>query len=90
VTLVVEHREDADGVALGQRLAQTGHGGIYAPAGLPDDVREKLEGAIAEAVESDSYQQFQDDAGNLVVYRDSAEFTDFVNEQFALFQDLLG
>lgn len=67
-----------------------GWGGIYAPAGLPDDVREILEGAIAEAVNSDSYQEFQASAGNLVVYRDAAEFTEFVNDQFALFQDLLG
>ncbi len=34
--------------------------------------------------------QFQADAGNLVVYRDSAEWTTFVDEQFTLFQDLLG
>ena len=90
-----ERHPDAEDVptaeeAIGSDVVFGGWGGIYAPAGLPDDVREKLEGAIAEAVESDSYQQFQDDAGNLVVYRDSAEFTDFVNEQFALFQDLLG
>ena len=46
--------------------------------------------AIAQAVESESYQQFQDNSGNLVVYRDSAEFTSFVEDQFGIFQDLLG
>lgn len=76
--------------AIGTEVVFGGWGGIYAPAGLPDDVRETLEAAIKEAVESDSYQKFQADAGNLVVYRDSAEFTEFVNEQFTLFQDLLG
>jgi tripartite-type tricarboxylate transporter receptor subunit TctC len=67
-----------------------GWGGIYAPAGLPDEVHERLESAIEEAVATEAYQQFQADAGNLVVYRDSAEFTDFVDQQFTTFQELLG
>ncbi len=76
--------------ALGDEVLFGGWGGIYAPKGLPDDVRETLEAAVKEAVESDSYQKFQKDSGNLVVYRDSAEWTTFVDEQFVLFQDLLG
>lgn len=67
-----------------------GWGSIYAPKGLPDDVKSTLEAAVKEAVESDGYQKFQADAGNLVVYRDSAEWTTFVDEQFDLFKDLLG
>src|SRR5690606_28476414 len=90
-----ERHPDAEDVptveeALGEDVQFGGWGGIYAPAGLPDDVKETLEAAVKEAVESDSYQQFQADAGNLVVYRDSADWTEFVNEQFDLFQDLLG
>ncbi|MBT2516959.1 tripartite tricarboxylate transporter substrate binding protein [Streptomyces sp. ISL-90] len=76
--------------AIGEEVVFGGWGGIYAPAGLPDDVHDILESAIAEAVESDGYQKFQKSAGNLVVYRDSAEFTTFVEEQFDLFKDLLG
>ena len=76
--------------AIGSEAVFGGWGGIYAPAGLPDDVRSILEGAIAQAVASDSYQEFQANAGNLVVYRNSADFTAFVSQQFALFQDLLG
>ena len=76
--------------AIGDEVEFGGWGGIYAPKGLPDDVKEKLESAVKEAVDSDAYQKFQKDAGNLVVYRDSAEWTDFVDEQFTLFQDLLG
>ncbi len=76
--------------AIGADVVFGGWGGIYAPTGLPDDVKNTLEAAVKEAVESDSYQQFQDDAGNLVVYRNSADWTTFVNEQFALFKDLLG
>ncbi|MCC2028277.1 tripartite tricarboxylate transporter substrate binding protein [Microbacterium tenebrionis] len=76
--------------AIGADVVFGGWGGIYAPAGLPDDVHATLEAAIKEAVESDTYTTFQEDAGNLVVYRDSAEFTTFVEDQFALFQELLG
>lgn len=90
-----ERHPDAEDVptveeAIDSEVLFGGWGGIYAPKGLPDDVKATLESAIQEAVESESYQQFQEDAGNLIVYRDSAEFTEFVEEQFTLFQDLLG
>jgi tripartite-type tricarboxylate transporter receptor subunit TctC len=76
--------------AIGTSLEYGGWGGIYAPAGLPDDVRAILEKAVADAVETDSYADFQEKSGNLVVYRDSEEFTGFVNDQFDLFKSLLG
>jgi len=76
--------------AIGEEVLFGGWGGIYAPKGLPADVKATLEAAIEEAVASDGYQKFQSSAGNLVVYRDSAEFTTFVNDQFGLFKDLLG
>lgn len=76
--------------AIGADVIFGGWGGIYAPAGLPADVKSTLEAAIKEAVESDSYQEFQEGAGNLVVYKNSADFTKFVNEQFGLFKELLG
>ncbi|WP_447948635.1 tripartite tricarboxylate transporter substrate binding protein [Microbacterium maritypicum] len=84
--------EDVETVeeAIGEDVIFGGWGGIYAPKGLPDDVKTALEAAVKEAVESDTYQKFQADAGNLVVYRDSAEWTTFVDEQFDLFKDLLG
>lgn len=90
-----ERHPDAEDVptveeAIGEEVQFGGWGGIYAPKGLPDDVRDTLESAVKEAVESDTYQQFQQDAGNLIVYRDSAEWTEYVEEQFALFQELLG
>lgn len=90
-----ERHPDAEDVpttdeAIGEDVVFGGWGGIYAPKGLPDDVKGELESAVKEAVESDTYQQFQKDAGNLVVYRDSAEWTTFVDEQFDLFKDLLG
>lgn len=76
--------------AIGTEMLYGGWGGIYAPAGLPDDVRATLEKAIGDAVATQAYQDFQANAGNLVVYRNAADFTTFVNEQFALFKDLLG
>lgn len=76
--------------AIGTPVVFGGWGGIYAPAGLPDDVHDTLEKAIADAVETDAYQKFQKDSHILVVHRDAAEWTEFVNEQFDLFKDLLG
>lgn len=66
-----------------------GWGGIYAPKGLPEDVRATLESAIAEAVEQESYQDIITGSGNLVVYRDSAEFTEFAESESTRFAELL-
>lgn len=74
----------------GYELEFGGWGGIYAPAGLPEDVHEILESAVADAVASAEYKEFQKNAGNLVVYRNSADWTTFVNEQFTRFAELLG
>jgi tripartite-type tricarboxylate transporter receptor subunit TctC len=88
-----EHPNFADvptAAEAGFPLEFGGWGGIYTPAGLEDDVHSTLEAAIKEAVESDGYQAFQKNAGNLVVYRNSADWTKFVNEQFDRFKSLLG
>lgn len=66
-----------------------GWGGIYAPKDLPDGVRSTLESAIAEAVKADSYQEIITGSGNLVVYRDSAEFTEFAVSEAERFAALL-
>lgn len=66
-----------------------GWGGIYAPKDLPGDVRDTLESAIAEAVKADSYQEIITGSGNLVVYRDSAEFTEFAVSEAERFAALL-
>lgn len=76
--------------AVGETVEFGGWGGIYTQADVSDEVATRLESAVQEAVESESYQEFQENAGNLVVYRDSEEFTTFVNEQFDAFESLLG
>lgn len=67
-----------------------GWGGIYAPKGLPENVKSTLEKAIAEAVEADSYKDVIESSGNLVVYKDSKEFTDFTQSEFDRFASLIG
>lgn len=76
--------------AIGEDIQFGGWGGIYGPADLPENVLTSLESAVKTAVETDSYQEFQDNAGNLVVHKDAEEFTTFVNEEFAEFEELLG
>lgn len=76
--------------AVGADLQYGGWGGIYTAADLPQEVRGTLEKAVKDAVDSEEYQDFQKKSGNLVVYRDSEEFTQFVQEQFDEFATLLG
>ncbi|MEB3370059.1 tripartite tricarboxylate transporter substrate binding protein [Saccharopolyspora mangrovi] len=74
----------------GHDLEFGGWGGIYAPAGLPDDVRETLESAIKRAAQTDTFIKAISTPGNLPVYRSAAEFTSFVNSEHARFGKLLG
>jgi tripartite-type tricarboxylate transporter receptor subunit TctC len=74
---------------LGFDLHFGGWGGIYAPAGLPDDVRETLAGAIEEAANSDGFVDTITTAGALSVYKTPEEFTDFVQSEYERFGPLL-
>lgn len=67
-----------------------GWGGIYAPKGLPEDVHKKLEESIAEAVKQDSFTEVITSSGNLVVYKNSAEFTEFADSEAKRFAELMG
>lgn len=66
-----------------------GWGGVYAPAGLPDEVRETLESAIEEAANSEGFQEQITAAGNIPVYKDGEEFTEFVNSEYERFGEIL-
>lgn len=74
----------------GYDLEFGGWGGIYAPKGLPDTVHDKLEELINKAVHADSYKDIITNSGNLVVYKDSAEFTTFAEAEYERFGTLLG
>ncbi|WP_277209145.1 tripartite tricarboxylate transporter substrate binding protein [Isoptericola croceus] len=67
-----------------------GWGGIYAPAGLPDDVRSTLESAIEEAATSDGFVDTITASGALAVYKSSDEFADFVSAEYDRFGPILG
>lgn len=67
-----------------------GWGGIYAPKGLPADVKKTLEDGIAKAVETDSYKEVITSSGNLVVYRNAQEFADFAQGEFDRFAKIIG
>jgi tripartite-type tricarboxylate transporter receptor subunit TctC len=67
-----------------------GWGGIYAPAGLPDDVRSTLESAIEEAANSDGFTGTLTASGNLPVYKSADEFESFVDSEYERFGTILG
>ena len=63
--------------------------GLYAPKGLPADVKDTLEAAVKEGVEGAPYVEFTESKGLTRKYRDAAEFTEFVNENFAMYEELI-
>lgn len=65
-------------------------GGLYAPKGLPADVATKLEDAIAKAVKSPDFVDPISKTGTVVVYKNAADFTAFVNDEHTRFGDVLG
>ena len=58
--------------------------GVYAPAGLPEDVTAKLTEACKTAAESEEYRQRVKDAGAQVDYLNSEDFTAFYKAQFEM------
>lgn len=66
-----------------------GWGGIGAPTGLPDGVRATLEEAFTEAAASEEFQTIITDSGNIPVNVPSDEFSEFVDEEYTRFGELL-
>lgn len=60
-------------------------GGLYAPKGLPDNVKKTLEDAIAKAVKSDDFVKPISATGTIVTYKDAADFTKFVDSEYDRF-----
>lgn len=63
--------------------------GLYAPKGLPADVKAKLEAAVKAGVEGKPYVDFTDSKGLTRVYRNADEFTEFVNENYKMYSELI-
>lgn len=67
-----------------------GWGGVYAPADLPDEVRDVLADAVEQAAKSDGFADAITPSGSLTVYKSPEEFTEFVNSEYERFASLLG
>lgn len=78
------------GKSQGYDLVFGSWGGLYAPKGLPADVKTKLENAIQKAAKDPAYTKPITQSGTLVVYRNSADFTKFVNSEYQRFGKVLG
>lgn len=64
-------------------------GGFAAPKGMPADVREKLAGAIAKAIQSDEFAEMAAARGMTVAYLPGDEFYKFASEQYEMFSELI-
>lgn len=66
-----------------------GWGGVYAPAGLPENVHNTLADAIEQAATSDGFVETITSAGALSVYKTPEEFSEFVQAEHERFGPLL-
>jgi len=57
-------------------------GGLFAPAGLEQDVTDTLEAACESAVASDGFKEFAANSGTVVNYRGAEEFDAFYRAQY--------
>ena len=63
--------------------------GLYGPKGLDPEVLAKLEAAVKAGVEGAPYVEFTDNKGLTRKYRNAEEFTKFVMDEFAMYQELI-
>lgn len=64
-------------------------GGVYGPAGIPDDVRAVLEGAIKAAAETEAFRDVVSPAGIVPTYKTGAEFEAFMADEAARYGEVL-
>ena len=57
-------------------------GGLFAPKGLDEGIRDKLSAACKTAVESEGFKEFAKKTGTVVKYRDAVEFDKFFRAQY--------
>ena len=63
--------------------------GLFAPAGLPDDIRAQLEAATKKVVDSEEFQKLCEGMFSAPCYMDSAETTKVFHDDYAMFKELL-
>jgi tripartite-type tricarboxylate transporter receptor subunit TctC len=64
-------------------------GGLYAPKGLPANVKETLESAIAKAVKDPGFTDVISPTGTIVTYKSGDDFTTFVKAEYNRFGKVL-
>jgi tripartite-type tricarboxylate transporter receptor subunit TctC len=64
--------------AVGSDWSLHDWGGVIAPAGIPEDAKEKLEVALQRIADSQEFQDLVATGGTVPVYRDSAEFESYL------------
>jgi tripartite-type tricarboxylate transporter receptor subunit TctC len=91
--LASERRPDAPDVPtmkeLGHDISLSVWFGLFAPAGTPADVIEKLSSACAEAVNNQAFVDGMAAANHVIDYQGREMFTEFYNDQFANNRQLL-
>ena len=64
-------------------------GGVYGPAGIPDDVVAVLQDAVEKAALSDAFRDAVSPAGIIPVFRPGAEFEEFIASEAARYAEVL-
>lgn len=57
-------------------------GGLFAPAGLDEGIRDKLSAACKTAIDSDGFQEFVGQTGTVINYRNATDFDGFFRAQY--------
>jgi tripartite-type tricarboxylate transporter receptor subunit TctC len=64
-------------------------GGVYGPAGIPEDVVAVLQDAVETAAQSEAFSNAVSPAGILPVFRSGAEFEEFIASEAARYAEVL-
>ena len=64
--------------------------GVGAPAGVPEEIVEKLEAAISRAVETEPFKKAMENIGSNIEYMDSKGLMDFIERQEEAYRKIFG
>jgi len=67
---------------MGYDIEATTTTGLAGPAGLPEPIRKKLEGAFMQAMRDPSVANVMERLGGMIVYKNGKEFEDHIKEAF--------